>query len=288
MTAPRTVPDFNARLLGEEARMSPQFQQIAHYIRLNPDEVALAPIRVLAGHAKVHPTTIVRFAKYMGYAGFKEMQQIFKFEVFSNSGGANSRLLALQKRLNEDEAEGGADSISGMVATQMNSLLSLNSLIDSGDVLRLVMLISNARTIWILSEIDSDPAATHLFRLLGRVGCDARQIRFTEPYALERISHATADDVVLAWEFGYQSPAVEAIHSQLEQKGTKIVPITIDGHSRRPAMLRFVLPAAETDFSNSLCASLVLVEVVAAQVGQRIDPEHYRPRDYGDFDPRGW
>lgn len=55
-----------------------RLQQIAQFVMNNPEDVALYSIVELASQAGVHPSAISRFAKEVGFAGFPDLQKVFR------------------------------------------------------------------------------------------------------------------------------------------------------------------------------------------------------------------
>lgn len=285
---PSVLSDLIALIDEGYERLSPQFQQIAHYVRSNPDEVALAPVRVLAAHIGVHPSTVVRFAKTLNYRGFKEMQQIFKFAVYSQSGGENSRILALRQQMPKQTDSVAWKYASGTVASEINALSVLVEELDYQQVEQCVALINHARTVWIFAEADSRIATTHLQTMLMQIGLDVRVLSYLLPQGVRQVAFVKAEDVVLTFEFGEHSSELDRVLQRVSETGAKIVPVVTEGISRRQGLLSFQLPVADNDMSTALCVPLLFSHIIASLVAQKRDPSHYKPHYYEDFDPRGW
>ena len=58
-----------------------RLRQVAIFLWQHPGEVALGTIVQVAEQAGVQPSTLVRFAQIFGYAGFSDLQGIFKDHV---------------------------------------------------------------------------------------------------------------------------------------------------------------------------------------------------------------
>ncbi|PJA59103.1 MAG: hypothetical protein CO163_11250, partial [Rhodobacterales bacterium CG_4_9_14_3_um_filter_71_31] len=75
---PRDLAEFQARLLDARAQLTPRMLQAGGYIIENPQEIALNPLSTLAERSGLAPSTFVRLAQFMGFAGFTEMQRLFR------------------------------------------------------------------------------------------------------------------------------------------------------------------------------------------------------------------
>jgi len=67
-----------ARIEAVFSRLSPQLKQGARYVIDHPDDVALYSMRQLAAHADVHPSTMVRLARELGFDGHAQFQEPFQ------------------------------------------------------------------------------------------------------------------------------------------------------------------------------------------------------------------
>ena len=70
--------DTIAQIEGAFSRLSPQLKQAARYVIDHPDDVALYSMRQLAAHADVHPSTMVRLARELGFDGHSQFQEPFQ------------------------------------------------------------------------------------------------------------------------------------------------------------------------------------------------------------------
>jgi DNA-binding MurR/RpiR family transcriptional regulator len=55
-----------------------RLKQLATFALEHPEDVAFGTVAGIAEHAGVQPSTLVRFAKSLGYDGFSHLQQIFR------------------------------------------------------------------------------------------------------------------------------------------------------------------------------------------------------------------
>ena len=62
----------------------------------NPDEIALGTAASIAAQASVQPSTLIRFAKRLGYSGFSDLQDVFRSELRSNWPDYRERLARVQ------------------------------------------------------------------------------------------------------------------------------------------------------------------------------------------------
>ena len=73
--------DFNGlRDLIVEARdrLPKRLAQVATFTIERPDDIAFGTVSSISEQAAVQPSTLVRFAKALGYSGFSELQTVFQ------------------------------------------------------------------------------------------------------------------------------------------------------------------------------------------------------------------
>ncbi|ULJ75571.1 MurR/RpiR family transcriptional regulator [Rhizobium gallicum] len=80
----RPPEDFEAlrSLINAKHALFPKrLAQVARHVLDNPDGVALGSIASIATAAQVTPSTLIRFAQFLGYDGFSTLQAIFREAV---------------------------------------------------------------------------------------------------------------------------------------------------------------------------------------------------------------
>lgn len=79
--AQKTQRDYEAlreELVARAGTMSKRLSQVARFFLNHPEEVAINTLVRLAEQARVPPATITRFTKELGFAGFAELQGVFR------------------------------------------------------------------------------------------------------------------------------------------------------------------------------------------------------------------
>src|SRR5579862_4131900 len=95
--APETFDDFQRRLIDIEPHLPRRLRQAAAYALEHPDEFALGTASALARGAEVQASTLVRLAQTLGFAGFSELQEVFRSRLRNRWPDYSERLRALQR-----------------------------------------------------------------------------------------------------------------------------------------------------------------------------------------------
>ena len=75
---PATVDELLERISGEYEGLSRQLKVIGRHIERHRDRLGLDGIQQVAAQCEVQPSAVVRFAKHFGFAGFAELQRMFR------------------------------------------------------------------------------------------------------------------------------------------------------------------------------------------------------------------
>lgn len=95
---PQSAEAVIAALTGRFEALSPQLQRAARYMVDHPREVGLHSMRALAARAEVHPNTLVRLARELGFDGFEALRERFRdFLVTEGLGSFRDRARWLQE-----------------------------------------------------------------------------------------------------------------------------------------------------------------------------------------------
>jgi len=75
---PRTYEALVATLIARQDRLSRRNIEVARFFLNHPEEVAISTISRLAEAAQVTPAAITRFAQELEFAGFPDLQRVFR------------------------------------------------------------------------------------------------------------------------------------------------------------------------------------------------------------------
>ena len=108
--APQNINELNALLQDTHANLSKKMQLIAFYIIDQPQHIALNTLAVIADDIGVFPSTLVRFAKHIGFGGFSELQELFKVQIAQSGINYRQRITDV-KKITESDMSTSSESI---------------------------------------------------------------------------------------------------------------------------------------------------------------------------------
>jgi len=239
-------------------RLAAHQKKVADFFIEHLDLVALLPIQEVARKAGVSEATIVRFAKLLGFKGYKELKEILsatlqdqlsptaQFQKAVADQGPSTDLLTLSSRNVISNIQNTVQSIDPKMFDQV---------VDS--------IISAERIYCLGLEISSHLAQLMTF-LLRLYSYDAQYISLDYFRYREQIAYMTSQDLLIAFSFSpYSRETVEALATAKERRirsiaftDKKIAPI------RSFASYCLQIKTDNIMFSNSLGAVVTVINAI--------------------------
>ena len=127
MEPPESFDALERRLIEIEPHLPKRLRQAAAFALAHPDDFALGTASALARSAEVQASTLVRFAQTLGFAGFSELQEVFRARLRNRWPDYSERLKALHENARDSGDPthlliGFADSAAASIARLRQSL----------------------------------------------------------------------------------------------------------------------------------------------------------------------
>lgn len=261
--APRTVESFFERLAARQEALPRRLRQCGDYIQAHAEEIALATVSEVAAGAGVAPSAVMRFAQGMGFAGFSDLQRLFRAAHVPGRPDYAARLRALR------EAGGRSPGVllAESVEAGRRSLERLASSTDLAALEHAVAVLTAARCLHVIGLRRAYPAAAYLAYMCEKMGLAAMLHDGTGGLAAQ--SSLREGDAVLAISFAPYSPETLAFAARARDLGLAVVAISDDpaGPLGDPATV--LLRVVEQDFGafRALSATMALSLALAVSIG---------------------
>lgn len=218
---------LRAEIARRHARFSDRLRVIAEFALDHPTDMALGTVAEVAQRAKVQPSAIVRFARALGYAGFTEMQQIFRSRLVASIAPSYRERIAGLRRDGRFRDTRSPRAVLGRFASE--GMVSLEILQDSAkdkDLTRAVALLGAAHTIFVLGLGGSFPVAAHLTYVLRKLGRRVVLLDGLGSALGEQAACATPHDALIAISFKTYNPDTARLFPELVARKVPAVVIT--------------------------------------------------------------
>jgi DNA-binding MurR/RpiR family transcriptional regulator len=215
------LTDFRQRLEGHLPDLTKSQQRIASYLLASYDEVAFLPAAELAERLNLSEATLVRFAKAIGYSGFRELRRSLQ-GLFRAKATPASRL---QHKLSELASSQG-DVLSKVLAMEVQYLTEASHSIDLADFDRALEILLDGRRIFVFASGPSGILADLAELRLRRLGILTIAMTESGRHLLEKLQLLRVGDAVLVAGFHHVRPEIVAVLDHARATGCRSVLLT--------------------------------------------------------------
>lgn len=234
-------------------------RQVASYIEEHLEDIAFCTLDVLASKINVSTTTVIRFARVLGYAGFSDMQDDVKREI-QNKASLPERLEGIM-RVSDN------DLLQNAFAIDIENIRQTLAAQKSENLERTVELVKNAKKIYILGMRSSFSLAHYMASRLGEIKRNVHFIQSTGMVYPEEIVGAEEGDVCIAYVFPRYSKTTMNILAWMRSRGVKIILFTSmnDLPIKHYGDICFSCAIKSVSCKNSLTAPMCLTNYLVAE-----------------------
>jgi len=234
-------------------------KKVAYFVTRHYEQVAFFTLEDLANKIGVSTTTIIRFARSLGYSGYSDflshIQQIVQMKI------------NLPQRL--DKFDASIDPASLLVKTFRQDIENINTTLNNLDQDKINMFVKellDAPTIYVLGLRSSFSVAFYCKAVLGQIRENVRLIHIEGDMAPEEVLSACAGDVCLTFSFSRYTQRTIDIARWLHQQKVKILAVSDQALSPIADIADLMITCEVNGmvFKNSLVAPITLVNYLVA------------------------
>jgi len=244
--------------------MSKSQLKIAKYILENTNSVPFLNVAKLAKKAKVSEATVVRFATFLGFSGYPELQQYMQDSVKQQLTIAERLKLSLQEYGEEEK---------GVYEIFQDDMANLKSTMEKLDIqafFKAVDLLLRADKVYVVANRSAVSLGVFLQYYLDIILGNTEMIQSVEMMA-QRLYQLNETDVVIGISFARYSTSTIKILSYAKERGATTIAITDN-------LLSPLIPHASVSltassqmptFFDSFVAPLSLINALIAFIGKQ-------------------
>jgi len=264
---PRDLASLRALIMARQDHLPKRLVQAGRFALAHPQDMAFCTIAELAKAAMVQPSTLVRFAQALGYAGFSDLQAVFRSHARDWWPDYRERL----DEIRSDPQESGTPGLlAGFARASMASIVRLQDTLDTSGLQRAANVLAEARTIHLLGSRRSFPVVTYLAYALRKLGVACQMIDQLGGFAAEQVDLIPREDALLAISFTPYTPTTLELAARAVRREIPLVAITDTPFSPLVQGARVWLEVAEADHAafRSLAATFVLAMTLAVGIAE--------------------
>jgi DNA-binding MurR/RpiR family transcriptional regulator len=267
---PRNFEQLKELLLARRDELPRRLVQVAAFALENPDDIAFGTVASVAAQAKVQPSTLIRFAQTIGYAGFSDLQEVFRAQLKSRWPEYRERLARIGAS-DKRGSDSAGSLLDGFAESAIASIERVRNTVSAADIDKAAAILSRADHIYILGLRRAFPVATYLAYALGKLGLRAQLIDQIGSLAPEQMAGATSRDALLAVSFTPYTPMTVDLTRAAAANGMPVIAITDSPFSPLAPNAKVQIEIVEADYSGfrSLSATLCLAMALAVATGAR-------------------
>jgi DNA-binding MurR/RpiR family transcriptional regulator len=264
-----TYADLNREISTRYESLSKRLRQIAEFALKNPNEIAIESIAVIAAHAGVQPSALIRFAKAFGFDGFSDLQRIFQQRLRESRPSYSERIAAMREEMTGRSDQGPQAILTRFAEANIAALQHLCEETKAADLDRAIQILRKAETIHLLAQRRAFPLATYLYYALSKIGRRAHLIDAIGGMDTEQRQLMTPRDALVAITYADYTPRVVETVAFAAQRKVPVIGITdqpLSPLTPQSDVVFYVEDAAVHDF-RSLGASMCLAQALVVTLG---------------------
>ncbi|MFV0400124.1 MAG: MurR/RpiR family transcriptional regulator [Oscillospiraceae bacterium] len=236
---------------------------IAGYIREHYEKAAFMTASKLGHTVGVSESTVVRFATEIGFEGYPQLQKALQ-EMIRN------RLTSVQRMEVTDERMGGADALTKVLQTDIDTIRRTLEETDKDMFSAAVRDIIAARKIFIMGIRSAAALASFMSFYFTHIFEDARNVDTASTSIIfEQMLRINSSDVFIGITFSRYSKRTYKAAAFAKSRGAKVVAITDSMSAPICSVADHVLVAKSdmASFVDSLVAPLSLINALIVAIG---------------------
>jgi DNA-binding MurR/RpiR family transcriptional regulator len=252
-----------------------RLRQISHFVLEHPNYVALDTVVENAKRAGVAPSAMVRFAKTLGYSGFREMQRVFQSPLLSRAPSYAERARDLRY-----EQPSGRNELHGLLrnfcSASTVALEHVPELIAPQDLNKALNIMVRARQIYVLAHRRSFAAATYLVYALAHTGKPSHLLHGLGGLLAEQSRFVQANDALVAISFAPYAPETVTAVEELANRHVPVIALSDSKVSPLATHAKVLLEVKEAEIEEfrSLTSTMVLAQTLAVGLAMRLAREN--------------
>ncbi|KQM61406.1 MULTISPECIES: MurR/RpiR family transcriptional regulator [unclassified Sphingomonas] len=264
---PQTAAELRQTILDRHDGLSKRLQHVARYVLDHPDDMALQPLSVIAARSGTQPSTIVRFAKSLGFTGAGPMQRLLRDSLLAKNAslGYGERVHQFTAAVDQSVSEHGVGSLideftEGDILALQNTRLTIgqDGLADA------VALIRKAQIVHVVGMRRAFPVAAYLAYAVPQAGKPTVLIDGVGGLTFQQFRAMSPRDLLIAISYNSYAPETVSAVEAAAAAGTKILAISdsLASPIARHATQTLVVRESEVRGFRSLAASLCVAQAL--------------------------
>ncbi len=267
---PADYERLRTQLVARAATLSKRLSQVAKFFMNHPEEVALNTLVRLAEQAQVPPATITRFAKELGFAGFADLQGVFRQRLLGPRLSYADRLA--EPALGDADLDHPDQVFDSFVQAGVQSLLRIKEALDRTQLDAFVGVLAGCHSVHVASARGAFGLGAYTVYGLANIGKRAHLIDNLGAMRAEQVMAIGPDDVLMVMTFDDYTPETVEVARLAKAAGHRVLAITDNELSPVAALSDHVLFVNEARLGHfrSQVPAMVVCQALIVSLGRRL------------------
>jgi DNA-binding MurR/RpiR family transcriptional regulator len=269
VSPPKDFEDLRAALVARSGSLSKRLSQVAQFVLNHPEEVAVTTLVRLADQAQVPPATITRFAKELGFAGFADLQLVFRERLLGPRLPYAARMA--QPALAEVDLDQPEQVFGSFVQAAVQSLLRIEQALDRDALAAFVDVLADSEVVHVAAARGAFGLGAYAVYGLGSIGRRAHLVDNLGAMRAMQVQAIGERDSLLVMTFDDYTPETVEVAQLAAARGLRVLAITDNALSPVAGLASHVLFVNEARLGHfrSQVPAMVVVQSLIVALGRR-------------------
>ena len=270
MSAARDFDALRADLVARAGSLSKRLAQVAQFFLNHPEEVAINTLVRLADQADVPPATITRFAKEMGFAGFADLQAVFRERLLGPRLPYAARMA--RPGIGDADLDQPGHVFGSFVQAAVQSLLRIEVALDRSSLEAFVEVLAGSEVVHVAAARGAFGLGAYMVYGLASIGKRAHLVDNLGAMRAEQIAAMGPADTLLVMTFDDYTPETVEAARMAAKAGHRVLAITDNALSPVVELATNVLFVNEARLGHfrSQVPAMVVCQAMIVSLGRRI------------------
>ncbi|MGV8985244.1 MAG: MurR/RpiR family transcriptional regulator [Cypionkella sp.] len=263
---------LRTELVARAGTLSKRLAQVAQFCLNHPEEVAIHTLVRLADQAQVPPATITRFAKELGFAGFADLQGVFRQRLLGPRLPYADRMAEQGHKINDAELDQPDQVFGSFVQAAVQSLLRIEQALDRSQLDVFVEALANCDAVHVAAARGAFGLGAYTVYGLSNIGKRAHLIDNIGAMRAEQVFAIGPKDALLVMTFDDYTPETVEVARLAARAGRKVLAITDNELSPVAHLAAHVLYVNEARLGHfrSQVPAMVVCQTLIVSLGRRL------------------
>ena len=269
---PRDYEALRADLVARSDQLSKRLSQVARFFLNHPEEVAITTLVRLAGQAQVPPATITRFAKELGFAGFAELQAVFRERLLGPRPDYATRMAGKGGAIGDADLDQPAEVFDSFVRAAVQSLLRIEEALDREQLDAFVEVLAKCEVVHVAAARGAFGLGAYTVYGLANIGKRAHLVDNIGAMRAEQVAAIGPQDALLVMTFDDYTPETVEAARMAHANDRRVLAITDNELSPVAGLASHVLYVTEARLGHfrSQVPAMVVCQAIIVSLGRRL------------------